>query len=162
MAQMVGPGVFDFNETHIYNDSWPPHAKLHNAQTMSSGVALSVATLVNLWRPGAERVGVDAAALSASVYWVSRLSAFFYPGTASVDPPGKDNWVQLRFRGELGKPAGDATTWSGRAARPGPSNKPRAQPGPGGTGFVGPFRSPWVGVAVITAELTLLSNRIVP
>ena len=97
VAQMVGPFVFDFNETHIYNKSWPPHAKFHNAQTMSSGVALSVATLVNLWRPGSGRVGVDAAALSASVYWVSQLSAFFYPGTASVDPPGKDDWPQLRF-----------------------------------------------------------------
>lgn len=97
VAQMVGPFVFDFNETHIYNPSWPPHAKFHNAQTMSSGVALSLATLVNLWRPGSGRVGLDAAALSASVYWVSQLSAFFYPGTASVDPPGKDNWPQLRY-----------------------------------------------------------------
>jgi hypothetical protein len=97
VGQMIGPFVFDFNETHIYNASWPPHAKFHNAQTMSSGVALSVATLVNLWRPGSGRVGLDAAALSASVYWVSQLSAFFYPGTASVDPPGKDNWPQLRY-----------------------------------------------------------------
>jgi hypothetical protein len=97
VGQMIGPFLFDFNETHIYNASWPPHAKFHNAQTMSSGVALSVATLVNLWRPGSGRVGLDAAALSASVYWVSQLSAFFYPGTASVDPPGKDNWPQLRY-----------------------------------------------------------------
>jgi hypothetical protein len=97
VAQSVGPYIFDFNETHIYNESWPPHAKFHNAQTMSSGVALSVATLINLWRPTSGRVGVDAAALSASVYFVSQLSAFFYPGTASVDPPGKDNWPQLRY-----------------------------------------------------------------
>lgn len=97
VGQMIGPYLFDFNETHIYNESWPPHAKFHNAQTMSSGVALSVATLVNLWRPGSGRVGLDAAALSASVYWVSQLSAFFYPGTASMDPPAKDNWPQLRF-----------------------------------------------------------------
>lgn len=97
VGQMIGPYLFDFNETHIYNESWPPHAKFHNAQTMSSGVALSVATLVNLWRPGSGRVGLDAAALSASVYWVSQLSARFYPGTASVDPPAKDNWPQLRF-----------------------------------------------------------------
>ena len=97
VAQMVGPFIFDFNETHIYNPSWPPHAKFHNAQTMSSGVALSLATMVNLWRRGSGRVGADAAALSASVYWVSQLSAFFYPGTASVDPPGSDNWPQLRY-----------------------------------------------------------------
>lgn len=97
VAQMVGPYVFDFNETHIYNDSWPPHAKFHNAQTMSSGVVLSIATLANLWRPGSGRVGVDAAAIAASTYWLSQLSAFFYPGTASVDPPGDDNWPQLKF-----------------------------------------------------------------
>jgi hypothetical protein len=97
VAQSVGPYIFDFNETHIYNESWPPHAKFHNAQTMSSGVALSVATLINLWRPTSGRVGVDAAALSASVYFVSQLSAFLYPGTASVDPPAKDNWPQLRY-----------------------------------------------------------------
>jgi hypothetical protein len=97
VGQMIGPFVFDFNETHIYNSSWPPHAKFHNAQTMSSGVALGVVTLINLWRSGSGRVGLDAAALSASVYWVSQLSAFFYPGTASVDPPGKDDWPQLRY-----------------------------------------------------------------
>jgi hypothetical protein len=96
-GQMIGPFLFDFNETHIYNASWPPHAKFHNAQTMNSGVALSAATLVNLWRPGSGRVGLDAAAFSASVYWVSQLSAVLYPGTASVDPPGKDNWPQLRY-----------------------------------------------------------------
>lgn len=97
VAQMIGPFVFDFNDTHIYNDSWPPHAKFHNAQTMSSGVALSMATLANLWRRDSGRVGVDAAASAASTYWVSQLSAFFYPGTASVDPPGADNWPQLKF-----------------------------------------------------------------
>lgn len=97
VAQMAGPYIFDFNETHIYNPTWPPHAKFHNAQTMSSGAALSIATLIDLWRPGSGRVGVDAAALSASVYWVSQLSAYFYPGTASVDPPGKDDWPQLRY-----------------------------------------------------------------
>lgn len=110
VAQSVGPYIFDFNETHIYNESWPPHAKFHNAQTMSSGVALTVATLINLWRPTSGRVGVDAAALSASVYFVSQLSAFFYPGTASVDPPGKDNWPQLRYT--LPMLAAIATGWA--------------------------------------------------
>jgi hypothetical protein len=31
----AGPYMFDWNETHIYNPTWPPHAKFHNAQTMS-------------------------------------------------------------------------------------------------------------------------------
>jgi hypothetical protein len=119
VGQMIGPYLFDFNKTHIYNESWPPHAKFHNAQTMSSGVALSVATLVNLWRPGSGRVGLDAAALSASVYWVSQLSAFFYPGTASVDPPAKDNWPQLRFTIPILSAIGTGYALSRRGLKPG-------------------------------------------
>ena len=50
-AGMVGPYLFDWNETHIFNATWPPHAKFHNAQTMSSGVVLGLATLFQLDTP---------------------------------------------------------------------------------------------------------------
>jgi hypothetical protein len=102
VATMIGPYVFDFNETHIFNENWPPHAKFHNAQTMSSGVVLSLATLYQLWRSAepagsSARASLDSAVISASTYWVAQLSARLYPGTASVDPPGEDNWPQLKF-----------------------------------------------------------------
>jgi hypothetical protein len=90
---------------------------------MSSGVALSIATLINLWRPGAGRIGVDAAALSASVYWVSQLSAFFYPGTASVDPPGKDTWPQLRYAIPIMAAIGIGWALARRGTRP--TRRPR-------------------------------------
>lgn len=94
---MVGPYIFDWNETHIHNPNWPPHAKFHNAQTMSMGVGLSLATLYHLWKPGRSRACLDSATITASLYWLTQLSAGLYPGTASVDPPGQDNWPQLKF-----------------------------------------------------------------
>jgi hypothetical protein len=93
----VGPYIFDFNETHIHNPKWTPHAKFHNAQTMSTGVALSLAALYQLWKPGYSRASLDSAAISASTYGLTQLSARLYPETASVDPPGEDNWPQLKF-----------------------------------------------------------------
>jgi hypothetical protein len=93
----VGAYVADWNETHIHNPTWPPHAKFHNAQTMSMGTALSLATLYHLWKPGRSRASLTSAAIIASLYGVTQLSAGLYPETASVDPPGEDNWPQLKY-----------------------------------------------------------------
>ncbi|WFR67483.1 hypothetical protein P9139_02730 [Curtobacterium flaccumfaciens] len=54
----AGPYVFDWNKTHIHNPDWPPHAKFHNAQTMSLGAALSAAALTAIWGGAAGRKGV--------------------------------------------------------------------------------------------------------
>jgi hypothetical protein len=37
----VSPYAADWNETHIYNPEWPPHAKFHDAQTMLLGTLLA-------------------------------------------------------------------------------------------------------------------------
>ena len=47
----VGAFVADLNRTHLFNPSWPPHARFHDAQTMSLGAGLTIATLTGLWRP---------------------------------------------------------------------------------------------------------------
>jgi hypothetical protein len=83
----VGPYAFDWNETHIYNPEWPPHAKFHNAQTMSTGVALGVAGLYTTWmRRGRWTQGrLDVSTAAASIYWITQLSAVLYPETALFD-----------------------------------------------------------------------------
>ena len=83
----VTPFLADWNDTHIHNDRWPPHAKFHNAQTLSMGALLSAASLFFTWR---RTDGVSANLLPAvgfvSVYWVSQGMAFAFPGVAWTDP----------------------------------------------------------------------------
>ncbi|KAK7548737.1 hypothetical protein IWX49DRAFT_552388 [Phyllosticta citricarpa] len=52
VALMTSTACFiaDWNESHIYNHTWPGHAKFHNAQTMSMGALLGVAALYYLYR----------------------------------------------------------------------------------------------------------------
>ena len=74
--------VFDWNETHVYNPRWPPHAKFHNAQTLILGPLLGLSSLWFLW--GEHQSGI--AIVTASLYWVSQLGSLTFPGTALVDP----------------------------------------------------------------------------
>ncbi|MGN5381810.1 DUF6640 family protein [Streptomyces lasalocidi] len=48
LVTACGSYFFDWNETHIYNPNWPPHAKFHNAQTMSMGTAVGTVSLYTL------------------------------------------------------------------------------------------------------------------
>ncbi|KAG2177033.1 hypothetical protein INT43_007687 [Umbelopsis isabellina] len=97
--QAVSPFIFDYNETHVKNPRWPPHARFHNGQTMSMGVCLSLATLYYTWRSAssnlAARDSLRTAAVFASIYWLTGLSAILYPGTSWVDPEFGEGHPQL-------------------------------------------------------------------
>lgn len=83
----IGTFHFDWNATHIYNPTWPPHAKYHNGQTMMMAVLLSLLALYFLHTKGADgEPRVRLAALFASLYWVSQAGAIFFPGAAFYDP----------------------------------------------------------------------------
>jgi hypothetical protein len=96
----AGAYIADWNETHIYNPRWPPHAKFHNGQTMSMGLALGLATLYYLWRPLKTKAAGDnlnIVTIFASLYWVTQLSAILYPGTRFMDPEFGDGMIQLKI-----------------------------------------------------------------
>ena len=81
---IAGPFAADWNETHVLNPRWPPHALFHNGQSMSMTAVLGLSTLYYTWRSyptvACGRQGVVTATLLGSLYWASGLSAILYPG----------------------------------------------------------------------------------
>lgn len=97
----TGCFIADWNETHIYNPLWTPHAKFHNGQTMSMGALLGLCTFYYLYSASAD---VTVATVFASLYWITQFSAWFYPGSELVDPPHDASWnknPQLFLQGGL-------------------------------------------------------------
>ncbi len=84
----VSPYLADWNETHIYNPLWTPHAKFHNAQTMVLGALLGLLAVFCLWfrRAVSDKQKLNEATVLASLYWLAQLPAVFFPGTALTDP----------------------------------------------------------------------------
>ena len=82
-----GSYVFDWNDTHIYNPLWPPHAKFHNAQTMLLGTCLGLLALWVVWGANFGALArLRLSAILASLYWLTQAGAATFPGTALVDP----------------------------------------------------------------------------
>lgn len=107
IGTIVLPLLADWNATHIYNAEWPPHAKFHNAQTMSMAVLLGVSGLAFLWRRIDDaRLALAAAWVLIALYWVSQCFAFLFPGVAWTDPhllqPGQSlQDFPLQVKGDL-------------------------------------------------------------
>jgi small-conductance mechanosensitive channel len=90
----VSPFLADWNETHIYNPAWPPHAKFHNAQTMAMAVLLALATLYFVWSSRDSQRIVLPAAVTGGLYWLSQALGFLFPGVAeqASSPLTRKSW----------------------------------------------------------------------
>jgi len=83
----VGGFVADWNNSHIFNPRWPPHAKFHDGQTLVFGVLLAAATLFFAWRRSGDReTNILAAAITGVVLYLAQAGAFAVPGVAWIDP----------------------------------------------------------------------------
>jgi hypothetical protein len=81
------PYLADWNVTHIYNPTWPPHAKFHNAQTLVLGTILSFLCIYCLWfRKGiTEPQKLNEGTVLASLNYLAQMLATLFPGTGLTD-----------------------------------------------------------------------------
>ncbi|KAL6716126.1 hypothetical protein ACLMJK_005692 [Lecanora helva] len=92
----IGPYAADWSTTHVFNPRWPPHAKFHNGQTMSTGLLLGISTAYYTWRSTSNpRDSLRTAAIMGSVYFLAGLSAILYPGAKGVDPEFGEGFPQF-------------------------------------------------------------------
>lgn len=116
----IGPFIADYNETHVRNPNWPPHARFHNGQTMSMGAVLGLTTLYFTWRPvfssvhytpRAIRDSVFSAAWIGTIYWITGISAGLYPGAKFMDPEFVGTKHDITFWGLPGQGVIFALSW---------------------------------------------------
>jgi hypothetical protein len=119
VATTVGGFAVDWNRTHLFNPSWPPHAKFHDAMTISLGALLGGTALWFLRgdasndQPGdgrtergdSTRADLALGALLPALFWTAQGSAFLYPGGAAglqaefpdLVPRVRGVWIDERF-----------------------------------------------------------------
>lgn len=104
-ATAVGGFVVDWNRTHLFNPTWPPHARFHDAQTISLGALLGTAGLAALYGRRGDGVGqATAGALLPACFWASMGTAFAFPGTDGLQSEFPERvprvggvWIDERF-----------------------------------------------------------------
>ena len=103
VAGAVVSTAVDWNDTHLFNPAWHPHARFHDALFLLMLDATSLVVLWLLWRPSKEpEVGLKVAALFAAAVW----TPFFYiealiPGTSLL---ATDNVPVLKVGGMVFAP----------------------------------------------------------
>ncbi|MGQ1795801.1 DUF6640 family protein [Kocuria oceani] len=104
-ATAVGGFAADWNHTHLFNPNWPPHARFHDAMTITMGALLGAGGLYALNRNGPDP-GRDTTmgALLPAVFWTSMGAAFAFPGTQGLQaefphlvPRVRSVWIDERF-----------------------------------------------------------------
>ena len=109
VAGLTAVGGFgaDWNRTHLFNPAWPPHARFHDAMTISLGALLGGSALVVLARPGSSGDVLLGAALPA-MFWGSMGASFLFPGAEGLEsefpellPRVRGVWINERFAAGL-------------------------------------------------------------
>lgn len=99
----------DWNRTHLFNPAWTPHAKFHDALTISAATLLGSASLYFLRRrEGSWQDNVRVGVLLPAVFWGAMGLSFLFPGARGLEaefpelvPRIRGVWVNERFASGL-------------------------------------------------------------
>jgi hypothetical protein len=88
VGTIIGPIAADWNDSHIFNQRWPSHARFHGVVALGSAAALSAYSVWRLWAPSPDcGAGRDIAAAVPLAYWGSFFPAALVKGTGVEDLP---------------------------------------------------------------------------
>jgi hypothetical protein len=84
----IAPVAADWNDSHIFNERWPRHARFHGVTALAMTSTLASANIGSLWwgrgNPATSRFFAAAVPVA---YWAPFFLAPLVPGTAVDDPP---------------------------------------------------------------------------
>ena len=112
---VAAPIAADWNDSHIFNDHWPAHARFHGVTALAMATSLAAANVWSVWSGSADR---DAARFFAAAvpvaYWAPFFLAPLVPGTGVDDPPhrvGRLAGVPANLLGAAATTATAAVGW---------------------------------------------------
>ena len=84
----VAPLAADWNDSHIFNERWPAHARFHGVTALTMTATLSSANIWSVWSGEGDQTTARFFAAAVPVaYWAPFFLAPLVPGTAVDDPP---------------------------------------------------------------------------
>lgn len=111
----VAPLAADWNDSHIFNERWPAHARFHGVTALAMTTTLSSANIWSVWSgDGSQAAARFFAAAVPVAYWAPFFLAPLVPGTAVDDPPhpvGRVAGVPVSLLGAAATTATAAAGW---------------------------------------------------
>jgi uncharacterized protein DUF6640 len=83
----LAPVAADWNDSHIFNERWPSHARFHGVVALTMTSSLAGLNLWSLWSATDRHTSRLFAAAIPVCYWAPFLVAPLVRGTGVDDPP---------------------------------------------------------------------------
>jgi hypothetical protein len=85
---VAAPLAADWNDSHIFNNRWPAHARFHGVTALAMVTTLSSLNIWSIWSGASDRTTARFFAAAVPVaYWAPFFLAPLVPGTAVEDQP---------------------------------------------------------------------------